>query len=85
MRGVEAPVAKLREDSKESEVSATLLYIRLAKFPQLLFDDRIGTANSCGCQPISQVRKSMFKPFYDWLKGKDLGVTSWPPDGWKTG
>jgi len=28
---------------------------------------------------------SDFKPFYDWLKGKDLGVTSWPPDGWKTG
>ena len=28
---------------------------------------------------------SDFKPFYDWLKGKDLGVTSWPSDAWKTG
>jgi alcohol dehydrogenase (cytochrome c) len=28
---------------------------------------------------------SDFKPFYGWLKGKDLGVTSWPPGGWKTG
>jgi lanthanide-dependent methanol dehydrogenase len=26
-----------------------------------------------------------FKPFYDWLKGKDLGVKSWPPDHWKIG
>jgi alcohol dehydrogenase (cytochrome c) len=28
---------------------------------------------------------SEFKPFYDWLKGKDLGVKSWPPDHWKMG
>jgi alcohol dehydrogenase (cytochrome c) len=26
-----------------------------------------------------------FKPPYDWMKGKDLGVTSWPADQWKTG
>ena len=26
-----------------------------------------------------------FKPFYDMDHGKDLGLTSWPPDGWKTG
>jgi alcohol dehydrogenase (cytochrome c) len=26
-----------------------------------------------------------FKPYYDWMKGKDLGVKSWPPDGWKIG
>lgn len=26
-----------------------------------------------------------FKPFYDWMKGKDLGVTTWPKDAWKTG
>ena len=26
-----------------------------------------------------------FKPFYDGDKGKDLGVTSWPPDAWKIG
>ncbi len=26
-----------------------------------------------------------FKPPYDWLKGKDLGVASWPPDAWKIG
>jgi lanthanide-dependent methanol dehydrogenase len=28
---------------------------------------------------------SDFKPFYDQLKGKDLGVTSWPPDHWRMG
>ncbi len=26
-----------------------------------------------------------FKPFYDNLKGKDLGVTTWPKDQWKIG
>ena len=26
-----------------------------------------------------------FKPFYPMDRGKDLGVTSWPPDAWKTG
>ncbi|BAS26985.1 methanol/ethanol family PQQ-dependent dehydrogenase [Limnochorda pilosa] len=26
-----------------------------------------------------------FKPFYDSLKGKDLGVTTWPEDQWKIG
>lgn len=26
-----------------------------------------------------------FKPPYDWMKGKDLGVKSWPPDRWKIG
>jgi len=26
-----------------------------------------------------------FKPFYARDRGKDLGVSSWPPDGWKTG
>lgn len=26
-----------------------------------------------------------FKPFYDMDKGKDLGVTTWPPDAWKIG
>ncbi|HZP87614.1 MAG TPA: PQQ-dependent dehydrogenase, methanol/ethanol family [Burkholderiales bacterium] len=26
-----------------------------------------------------------FKPFYDWMKGKDLGVTTWPKGMWKTG
>ena len=25
-----------------------------------------------------------FKPFYDWMKGKDLGVSTWPADMWKT-
>jgi lanthanide-dependent methanol dehydrogenase len=28
---------------------------------------------------------SNFKPFYDHDKGKDLGVSSWPPDHWKIG
>jgi len=26
-----------------------------------------------------------FKPFYDWMKGKDLGVSTWPPNMWKHG
>ena len=26
-----------------------------------------------------------FKPFYDFMKGKDLGVSTWPPDAWKIG
>ncbi len=26
-----------------------------------------------------------FKPYYGWTKGKDLGVKTWPPDGWKIG
>jgi lanthanide-dependent methanol dehydrogenase len=28
---------------------------------------------------------SDFKPFYDWMKGKDLGVKSWPADIWQHG
>jgi lanthanide-dependent methanol dehydrogenase len=26
-----------------------------------------------------------FKAPYDWMKGKDLGVSTWPPDAWKIG
>src|SRR3954447_26078270 len=26
-----------------------------------------------------------FTPFYPWMKGKDLGVTTWQKDAWKTG
>ena len=26
-----------------------------------------------------------FKPFYSWMKGKDLGETTWPAGMWKTG
>jgi PQQ-dependent dehydrogenase (methanol/ethanol family) len=26
-----------------------------------------------------------FKPFYDWMKGTDLGVKTWPGDHWKLG
>ncbi|MDB5423607.1 MAG: mxaF, partial [Phenylobacterium sp.] len=26
-----------------------------------------------------------FKPYYDMDRGKDLGVSSWPPDAWKRG
>jgi PQQ-dependent dehydrogenase (methanol/ethanol family) len=28
---------------------------------------------------------SDFKPFYSWMRGKDLGITSWPKDAWKQG
>jgi lanthanide-dependent methanol dehydrogenase len=26
-----------------------------------------------------------FKPFYSWMRGKDLGVSSWPANAWKHG
>ncbi len=26
-----------------------------------------------------------FKPFYSWMQGKDLGVSTWPKDAWKHG
>lgn len=26
-----------------------------------------------------------FKPFYDWMKGKDLGISTWPEGMWKHG
>jgi PQQ-dependent dehydrogenase (methanol/ethanol family) len=36
--------------------------------------------------PDDQVRIGAdFKPFYSWMKGKDLGVSSWPADMWRHG
>jgi len=36
--------------------------------------------------PDSLVRiGDQFKPFYAWLKGKDLGATTWPAGAWKHG
>jgi glucose dehydrogenase len=36
--------------------------------------------------PDSDVRiDANFKPFYAWMKGKDLGVKTWPPGAWNTG
>jgi alcohol dehydrogenase (cytochrome c) len=26
-----------------------------------------------------------FKPYYDWMKGKDLGINTWPAGAWNTG
>lgn len=26
-----------------------------------------------------------FKPYYSWMKGKDLGISTWPPGMWKNG
>jgi alcohol dehydrogenase (cytochrome c) len=44
----------------------------------------IWRATSVG--PDSAVRIGAdFHPFYDFMRGKDLGVTSWPRDMWKTG
>ena len=41
-------------------------------------------ANSTG--PDSDVKIGAdFKPFYEQYKGKDLGVSSWPPDMWQHG
>jgi alcohol dehydrogenase (cytochrome c) len=39
-----------------------------------------------GAGPDDQVKIGAdFKPHYAWLKGKDLGVSSWPPEIWKHG
>jgi lanthanide-dependent methanol dehydrogenase len=27
----------------------------------------------------------VFRPFYDWMRGEDLGIRTWPPERWKTG
>jgi alcohol dehydrogenase (cytochrome c) len=36
--------------------------------------------------PDSMVKiGAKFHPYYSWLKGKDLGVTTWPKDMWKHG
>jgi lanthanide-dependent methanol dehydrogenase len=36
--------------------------------------------------PDSMVKiGSDFHPFYDWMRGKDLGVSSWPADMWQHG
>jgi lanthanide-dependent methanol dehydrogenase len=36
--------------------------------------------------PDSMVRiGSAFKPFYSWMRGKDLGATTWPAGAWKHG
>ena len=36
--------------------------------------------------PDSMVRIGAdFKPFYSWMQGKDLGVTTWPANAWKHG
>ena len=39
-----------------------------------------------GAGPDDQVKiGGDFKPYYSWMKGKDLGATSWPPDMWEHG
>ena len=39
-----------------------------------------------GTGPDQDVRIGAdFKPFYDFMNGKDLGVSTWPPDAWKIG
>jgi len=36
--------------------------------------------------PDAQVRiDNNFAPFYPWMRGHDLGVSTWPKDAWKTG
>jgi len=44
----------------------------------------IWRAYSAGTDQLVKIG-SDFHPFYDWMKGKDLGVTTWPADMWKTG
>jgi PQQ-dependent dehydrogenase (methanol/ethanol family) len=43
----------------------------------------IWTAHSIGPDADMLVKPDTFKPYYD--KGTDLGASSWPKDGWKTG
>jgi lanthanide-dependent methanol dehydrogenase len=39
-----------------------------------------------GAGPDKDVRIGPdFRPFYDFMKGEDLGVSTWPPDAWKIG
>ena len=46
--------------------------------------DRLGRAYSTGPDKDVLIGPD-FKPFYDSDQGKDLGVTTWPPDAWKIG
>src|SRR6185295_16218239 len=43
----------------------------------------VWTAHSIGPDADMLVKPGTFKPLYD--KGTDLGASSWPKDGWKTG
>ncbi|HET7413900.1 MAG TPA: PQQ-dependent dehydrogenase, methanol/ethanol family [Pararhizobium sp.] len=41
-------------------------------------------AYSTGSDKLVKIGKD-FKPYYDWMKGKDLGVKTWPKNAWKHG
>lgn len=41
-------------------------------------------AHSVGTDEMVRIDET-FKPFYPWMRGKDLGVSTWPADAWKTG
>ncbi len=40
-------------------------------------------AYSAGSDQLVKIGED-FKPFYSWMKGKDLGLSTWPADMWKT-
>jgi PQQ-dependent dehydrogenase (methanol/ethanol family) len=40
-------------------------------------------AYNAGSDELVKIGDS-FKPFYSWMKGKDLGISTWPADMWKT-
>ncbi|HEX5439127.1 MAG TPA: methanol/ethanol family PQQ-dependent dehydrogenase [Gemmatimonadaceae bacterium] len=42
-------------------------------------------AYSTGPDSAVLINPATFKPFYPQLRGKNLGVTTWPPDQWKRG
>jgi lanthanide-dependent methanol dehydrogenase len=42
-------------------------------------------AYSTGPDADVLIEPETFSPFYPQYRGKDLGVSSWPPDGWKIG
>jgi glucose dehydrogenase len=41
-------------------------------------------AFSTGPDTLVKIGKD-FKPYYSWMKGKDLGVSTWPKDMWRHG
>ncbi len=40
-------------------------------------------AYNAGSDELAKIGAN-FKPFYSWMKGKDLGISTWPVDMWKT-
>lgn len=46
--------------------------------------EEVWRAYSTGPDSLTRIG-SDFEPFYDWMKGEDMGATTWPADAWKHG